>query len=115
MPSIERQELNALLSPCPGLMHSTQRLTDVIKRVGGFRIGSLPTFGDAADKASCPCLVLLEDTPLPLGQPDETLRKAAGERVMRLALAANRLGCNSLALKCDAPDTQEGFDTHAVD
>jgi len=63
MPSIERQELNALLSPCPGLMHSTQRLTDVIKRVGGFRIGSLPTFGDAANQGG--------------GNPVEPLRKLA--------------------------------------
>src|SRR5262245_43967367 len=46
---------------------------------------------DRADKASCPCLVLVEDTPLPFGSADPPVRKQASERVRRLAAAANRL------------------------
>jgi sugar phosphate isomerase/epimerase len=74
---------------------------------------SLPDFDalrDRADKAACPCLVLLEDTPQPFAHANEKRRKQAVERVRRLAVAANRLGCNAVALRCDAPDTPEAFD-----
>jgi hypothetical protein len=56
-------ELNILLAPNEGLAQTTDRLTSVIKRVGGFRIGSLPNFGAAA---------ALGD-----GDPIEALRKLA--------------------------------------
>lgn len=68
---------------------------------------------DAADKAACPCLVLIEDTPLPLESPDDAKREAAAARVHRLAVAANRLGCNAIALTIDAPPTDEAFDRAA--
>jgi len=68
---------------------------------------------DRADKASCPCLVLIEDTPLLLGADDVKARKAASERVRRLAVAANRLGCNAVAIACDAADAEPAFD-HVV-
>jgi sugar phosphate isomerase/epimerase len=65
---------------------------------------------DKADKASCPCLVLVEDVPLPLADANPATRKAAAERIRRLAVAANRLGCNALAIHCEAPDTEEAFE-----
>jgi hypothetical protein len=65
---------------------------------------------DAADKAACPCLVLLEDTALPLGSTDDARREAAAQRVHRLAVAANRLGCNAIALKVEAPEDTESFE-----
>ncbi len=68
---------------------------------------------DRADKAACPCLVLIQDTPLPLADSDDDRREAAAARVQRLAVAANRLGCNAIALKIDAPDTAEAFDMAA--
>ncbi|MDP7028705.1 MAG: TIM barrel protein [Phycisphaerales bacterium] len=46
MVRIERQELNLLLAPGPGLAATSEGLSDLIKRVGGFRIGALPTYGD---------------------------------------------------------------------
>jgi hypothetical protein len=64
---------------------------------------------DRADKAACPCLVLVEDKPLSFAA-DEALREQSADRVRRLAVAANRLGCNAIALRCAAPDTQESFD-----
>ncbi len=48
MTEIERFDLNLLLAPCEGLTMAPDRLTDLIKRIGGFRIGSLPTFEHAA-------------------------------------------------------------------
>lgn len=44
---IDRFDLNVLLVPHDGLTHEPSRLTDLIKKVGGFRIGSLPSFAHA--------------------------------------------------------------------
>lgn len=40
----ERLELNLLVSPMKGLTSKAERVTDMIKKVGGFRIGTLPDF-----------------------------------------------------------------------
>lgn len=40
----ERLELNLLVSPMKGLTAKADRVTDMIKKVGGFRIGTLPDF-----------------------------------------------------------------------
>jgi len=40
----ERLELNLLVSPMKGLTAKAERVTDMIKKVGGFRIGTLPDF-----------------------------------------------------------------------
>ena len=48
MAGIERLELNLLLAPSKGLTATSEGLSDLIKRVGGFRIGALPTYGDPA-------------------------------------------------------------------
>lgn len=45
----ERMEINLLLSPVKGLTETPERLTGLIRRVGGFRIGSYPDFGAAAE------------------------------------------------------------------
>ena len=81
--------------------------------LSGWSLEDLDRLRDRADKAACPCLVLIGDTPLAFGDADPGVRKAAVERVRRLAVAANRLGCNAIALYCDAPDTPAAFDTVA--
>lgn len=47
----ERLELNLLISPSKGLTAKPERMTDLIKKVGGFRIGTLPDFQFAAEAA----------------------------------------------------------------
>lgn len=79
----------------------------------GWSLEDLDRLRDAADKAACPCLVLVEDTPQPLGTTDDVRREAAAARVQRLAVAANRLGCNAIALTIDAKDDAESFDIAA--
>ena len=49
MQAIDRYEVNLLLRPCDGLTSVPDRLTELIKKVGGFRIGSLPDFRGAFD------------------------------------------------------------------
>lgn len=44
----ERLEVNLLLAPNHGLTETPEQVTDLLKRVGGFRIGTLPDFGAAA-------------------------------------------------------------------
>ncbi|MEO0513343.1 MAG: TIM barrel protein [Planctomycetota bacterium] len=44
----ERAEINVLLAPRPGLTAEPERITELIKKIGGFRIGTMPDFLDAA-------------------------------------------------------------------
>ena len=44
---LDRYDLNLLLSPHEGLTLAAARLTDLIKKIGGFRIGSYPSFAHA--------------------------------------------------------------------
>ncbi len=81
--------------------------------LAGWSLSDLDRLRDAADKAACPCLVLIEDTPQPLGSADDDKREAAAARVQRLAVAANRLGCNAIALMIEADDDSESFDIAA--
>ena len=69
---------------------------------------------DNADKAGCPVLILVEEAPLKFGFETDEERDATLERVGRLAVAANRLGCNSLAICCLAPtDDEDTFELTA--
>ncbi len=45
----ERLEVNLLIAPYKGLTQKADRVTDLIKRVGGFRVGTLPDFLSAVD------------------------------------------------------------------
>ena len=48
MPRIERSDLNILLMPQEnGLTSSCDELTELVKQIGGFRIGVLPTFDES--------------------------------------------------------------------
>lgn len=82
--------------------------------LAGWSLEDLDRLRDRGDKAGCPCLVLVEDTPLPFaGGGDEC--DAAADRVRRLAVAANRLGCNALAVRCEAPDSDDAFEMTAAE
>ena len=48
MVDVERLELNLLLQPCEGLSSDPDELIEIIKQIGGFRIGALPTFSAAS-------------------------------------------------------------------
>jgi sugar phosphate isomerase/epimerase len=47
MADVERLELNLLLQPCEGVSSNPDQLIEIIKQIGGFRIGALPTFSSA--------------------------------------------------------------------
>ena len=81
--------------------------------LAGWSVEDLDTLRDRADKAACPCLVLVEDQPLPFCSASQKEREGAQQRVRRLAAAANRLGCNSIAVPCAGSDSEEDFETTA--
>ena len=53
----EKRELNVLISPADGLTADPDRVAELIKRVGGFRIGTYPAF-QTASKAKDPIAYL---------------------------------------------------------
>ena len=75
----------------------------------GRSIDDFDRLRDNADKAGCPVLILVEDQPLAMSadQPEEL--SASRDRIQRLAVAANRLGCNSLAISCTAPRSDDAM------
>lgn len=83
--------------------------------LAGWSLEDLDKLRDRADKAGCPCLVLIEDRPLPFASNSKAKRESTADRTLRLAVAANRLGCNALALQCEAPDTDEALDQTAAE
>lgn len=53
----EKRELNVLISPTEGLTEDPDRVAELIKRVGGFRIGTYPDF-ETASKSKDPIAYL---------------------------------------------------------
>lgn len=47
----DRLDLNVLITPRKGLTERPERVTELIKKVGGFRVGTLPDFADAVGAA----------------------------------------------------------------
>jgi len=58
----DKVEVNLLLAPRPGLTEDPQRVTDLLKKIGGFRIGTLPDF-ESASRAEDPAAYLRRLTP----------------------------------------------------
>jgi len=86
-------------------------LNVVTSMLVGWSYQDLDHLRDRADKAACPCLVLIEDTPLRFeSEADDDAPDEAITRVQTLAIAANRLGCNALGISIHAPDDDDAFD-----
>jgi len=71
--------------------------------LSGWTATQLERLRDVADKAACPCLILVDDEALDLGAGNAPARQGALDRFSRLTMAANRLGCNALAISCKGP------------
>ncbi len=82
--------------------------------LSGWGLSHLDRLRDRADKAGCPCLVLVEDKPLDFGHKSVARRDKSALRVTRLAQAAHRLGCNALSVMCAGADTDAVFDQVAA-
>lgn len=98
LPRFARQELGLY-----GLNLSTNLLV-------GADAARLDAIREAADKASCPCLVLTESEVQPLGSTRDEVGDAAMARVLKVVQAAHRLGCNSIGVMMSGEDSEEGID-----
>ncbi|CAG0967090.1 hypothetical protein PHYC_01043 [Phycisphaerales bacterium] len=63
----------------------------------------LETVRERADRASCACLLLIENEPQPLGG-DESAGAGAAQRLGRVVEAAHILGCSAVAVRVVAAD-----------
>ncbi len=79
--------------------------------LAGADVPQLDALREAADKASCPCLVLVKPDALPFFTDDDARGDAAVERMSRVVQAAHRLGCNSAAMFIAAEGFEQGSDT----
>lgn len=82
--------------------------------LSGWSLEDLDKLRDRADKAACPCLLLVEEAPLRI-DPDADEHDAVTDRIKKLAAAGHRLGCNAIALRFEADDTDEAFETIAAE
>jgi sugar phosphate isomerase/epimerase len=76
--------------------------------LSGVDLSVIDQLRDAADKAPCPCLLLIEDQAHPLGDPDEDRVEPSLQRIERVLRVAHRLGCSSVALTVCGPISGPG-------
>lgn len=85
-------------------LHGLAISTDLL---AGANRATLNALRDAADKSGCPCLLLQEVEPQPLGAEDESHVEAAMDRLLRVVQAAHWLGCSAAAISIEGEDTAE--------
>lgn len=76
------------------------------KHLAGWGVESYDSFRNCGDKSKSPCLLVRDNTPMDLLGASET----ALERIQRLSVAANRLGCNAISITPMFPDDKESAD-----
>jgi sugar phosphate isomerase/epimerase len=94
----------------PRFAHETLQVNGLAMSTGmlaGLDRAGLQQFVEAADRAGCPCLTLIESDPQPLF--DEDRAPAAADRVLRVIQAANWLGCSSVGIALECPDNDEAL------
>ncbi|MBX3352145.1 MAG: sugar phosphate isomerase/epimerase [Phycisphaeraceae bacterium] len=74
---------------------------------------TIDRFRDEADKAECPCLVLVENDPQNIGG-SEAAYEAALDRISRVLKAGQRLGCNAVGAPILAPSAESEFELIAA-
>lgn len=102
VPSFTRQHLGLRGLNVPAAMLS------------GLNAAGFEKLRDAADKAGCPFVVLVDEQPLPFADRDPARAAAAAERLGRLAVAANRLGCRDVAIRCGPGDAEDALERTAA-
>jgi len=109
------EHLDVLDVPQFAMTHLCLRGLNVpAKMLKGWGLEEMDRLRDRADKAGCPCLVLVQEKPLPFGDVREATREGAADRVRRLAAAAHRLGCNSIGIHCGIDATKEAMERAAA-
>jgi sugar phosphate isomerase/epimerase len=103
MAGVERLELNLLIQPSTGLSSDPDELIEIIKQIGGFRIGALPTFS-AAGATGDGLEALRKLAPyaggivadFPLGRGKKTVDPIEGLKAVREVGYSNTIAINYL-------------------
>jgi len=72
--------------------------------LSGWSFDTYDEFRNNADKANAPCLLVRDNTPMDLSEGNHDLSR---ERISRLSVAANRLGCNAVAITPIFPEDDQ--------
>jgi len=80
------------------------------KALKGWSINEIDRLRDEADKAGCPCLLLMEDIVHTLGGPDDGKCLESDERMQRVLRVANRLGCSGVTMSISDKRTKDNFE-----
>jgi len=89
-----------------GLMTPTDLLA-------GADANELDRFRERADKASCPCLFLVEPEPHPLGESSQQAAEASSERMQKVLRAAHRMGCSAATFSISGSGGSDTLDRAA--
>ncbi len=82
--------------------------------LSGWSVRDIDQLRDRADKCDCPCLLLVDEEPLPLASSNGEEADAALHRVEMLLRAGHRLGANSIAFAVDAKASEEALSNTIV-
>ncbi len=84
-----------------------QLTTSLLK---GWDAKKLEKLRDRADKAACPCLVLVEEQAHQLGEFEGDATERAIDRMSRVMQVAHRLGCSSVAMALEPASGEDAED-----
>ncbi len=90
-----------------------QGLTLPTKLFAGWDAPQVERLRDQADKAGCPCLILIEEGPQALASADPAKAEAALGRMDRVLQVAYRLGCSSVVMSIADPPRAPDLDALA--
>ena len=116
--SADDAEMNVLIAPAPGLTEDPERLTELVKAIGGFRIGTMPDF-ETAVASGDPVAYLKKLTPYASVVNASTLAFEIVEPAAERDDDTAPTGLDELAAELqgmmDAPPPEHvGFDLNAV-
>ncbi len=109
--AIKSSRRKMTLEDLPRLAHDELGLSGVMLTTDllhGWDLPDLDRFREIADKASCPCLALVEPDAHPLGSGDAGKALAVADRFERVCIAANRLGCSAVGFTVSSPASEAG-------
>ncbi|MEO1584839.1 MAG: hypothetical protein AAFR96_09750 [Planctomycetota bacterium] len=124
----DKLDMNILIAPREGLTHKPERVTELIKKIGGFRVGTFPDF-EAALQAEDPAAYLRKLVPyasvvcattVSLTAPEEPERPDPDEEAEEQAAAAKQQAGESSKATPDQPpaeseESPDGQSTDAAD
>jgi len=115
----DKIDMNVLLSPSNGLLNDAQRVTDMVKAIGGFRIGTHPDFATAAATGD-PVGYLRKLTPYATVVNASTLGfEEAEPDDASMEMAEGLTGLDALAAELEAmdddlPPVHKGYDLNPL-